>query len=347
MKKKVSLKDVAEHLGVSTALVSYVMNNKEKKARVSAEMADKVRKAAALLNYQPNLIAKSLKSGKTNTIGLIVADISNPFFSGIARVIEDEAKKAGYVVLFGSSDESEEKSQNLIDVFLNRQVDALIITAAENTEQQIRDLTRKNIPVVMVDRYFAGLDTDSVHIDNYQAAYKAVEQLIHNGRRRIAMMSYDTTLQHMQDRRNGYKDALRDNGIRFNSNWLKKASYKNIPEEVSREIDELISPDLKVDGFFFATNSLAVESLKRINEFDIKVPDDLAIISFDEREAFDFFYSPITYVNQSVASIGKEAVKLAISRINDYSKKPSEVVVQARLVIRESCGRKLKSKLIK
>ena len=347
MKKKVSLKDVAEHLGVSTALVSYVMNNKEKKARVSPQMAEKVRKAAVLLNYQPNLIAKSLKSGKTNTIGLIVADISNPFFSGIARVVEDEAKKAGYVVIFGSSDESEEKSQNLIDVFLNRQVDALIITAAENTEKQIKDLTLRNFPVVMVDRYFAGMETDSVHIDNYQAAYKAVEQLIHNGRRRIAMMSYDTTLQHMQDRKNGYKDALRDNGIRFNNNWLKKASFKNIPEEVSKEIDDLISPGLKVDGFFFATNKLAVESLKRINEFGIRVPEDLAIISFDEREAFDFFYSPITYVNQSVTSIGKEAVKLAISRINDHNKKPSEVVLQARLVIRESCGRKLKTRLVK
>lgn len=347
MKKKVSLKDVAEHLGVSTALVSYVMNNKEKKARVSAEMAEKVRKAAVLLNYQPNLIAKSLKSGKTNTIGLIVADISNPFFSGIARVIEDEAKKAGYVVLFGSSDESEEKSQNLIDVFLNRQVDAVIITAAENTEKQIRDLTRRNIPVVMVDRYFPGIETDSVRIDNYQAAYKAVEQLIHNGRRRIAMMSYDTTLQHMHDRKNGYKDALRDNGIRFNTNWLKKASYQNISEDVAREIEDLLYPTLKVDGFFFATNSLAVESLKRINDYGIRVPEELAIISFDEREAFDFFYSPITYVNQSITTIGKEAVKLAIARINDGSRKPTEVLVQAKLVIRESCGRKLKAKLVK
>src|SRR5579859_6859143 len=107
MEKKVSIKDIARHVGVSTALISYVLNNKNE--RVSPEMAEKIRKAAAELNYRPNLIAKSLKSGRTNTLGLIVADISNPFFSNIARIIEDEAKKFGYTVIFGSSDESVEK----------------------------------------------------------------------------------------------------------------------------------------------------------------------------------------------------------------------------------------------
>src|SRR5579859_5365370 len=126
MNKKVLLKDVAEHLGVSIALVSYVLNNKEKEARVGEEMAKKIRQAAIDLNYQPNYIAKSLQSGKTNTIGLIVADISNPFFSSIARIIEDEAMKQGYVVIFGSSDENAERSMRLIDVFVNRGVDAFI-----------------------------------------------------------------------------------------------------------------------------------------------------------------------------------------------------------------------------
>jgi len=124
MERKVSIKDIARHLGVSTALVSYVLNNKAD--RVGAEMAEKIRQAAIQLNYRPNLIARSLQSGKTNTLGLIVADISNPFFSHIARIIEDEAKRSGYTVIFGSSDESVEKSQALLDAFLNRQVDALM-----------------------------------------------------------------------------------------------------------------------------------------------------------------------------------------------------------------------------
>ena len=203
MNGKVSLKDVAKYLGVSTALVSYVINNKEKEARVSEKMAKKIRSAVVKLNYQPNQIAKSLKSGKTNTIGLIVADISNPFFSSIARIIEDEARKKGYVVIFGSSDESAEKSQSLIDVFLNRQVDAFIIAPAENTEKQIKALQETGLPVVLIDRYFPSIHVDSVHIDNFQAAYKAVEHLIKNGRQKIAMMAYDTNLPHIQERKRG------------------------------------------------------------------------------------------------------------------------------------------------
>src|SRR5690348_18192943 len=228
MKGKVSLKDVANHVGVSTALVSYVINNKEKEARVSENMAKKIREAVIKLNYQPNQIAKSLKSGRTNTIGLIVADISNPFFSSIARIIEDEARKKGYVVIFGSNDESAEKSQDLLNVFLNRQVDAFIIAPAENTELQIADLQKKNIPVVLIDRYFPNAKINSVHIDNFKAAYRAVEHLTINGRKKIAIVAYDTSLSHMQERKNGYKAALKNKGIRFRSEWLKNISYHNI-----------------------------------------------------------------------------------------------------------------------
>ena len=157
MNKKISLKDIANEVGVSIALVSYVLNGREKEARVGQEMAEKIRKAALKLNYQPNFIARSLKSGKTNTIGLIVADISNPFFSNLARIIEDEAKKYGYIVIFGSSDESAEKSADLIDVFLNRQVDAFIIAPAAKTEKQIKRLKERKVPFVLITATFRRL----------------------------------------------------------------------------------------------------------------------------------------------------------------------------------------------
>ena len=123
MEKRVLLKDIAAKVGVSIALVSYVLNNKE--GRVGPKMAEKIRKTAAEMNYLPNLVAKSLQSGKTHTIGLLVADISNAFFSRIARIIELEAEKLGYTVIFGSTDESADKSKLLIEAFLNRQVDGL------------------------------------------------------------------------------------------------------------------------------------------------------------------------------------------------------------------------------
>lgn len=338
MNGKVSLKDVAKYLGVSTALVSYVINGKEKEARVSDKMVKKIREAVIKLNYQPNQIAKSLKSGRTNTIGLIVADISNPFFSNIARIIEDEARKKGYVVIIGSSDESAEKSQDLLMVFQNRQVDAFIIAPAENTEKQIMNLQNSGIPVVLIDRYFPALKVDSVHIDNFKAAYQAVDHLIKNGRKKIGIMAYATKLRHIQERLNGYKAALKANGIRFKKEFVKEASYQDIEKDVAKKVKELLFPSLKVDAFFFATNTLAVESLKIINQSGIKVPGDLAVIAFDESDAFDFFYCPLSYVNQSLEDMGKEAVKLITEKIGNKSKKHNNIIVKEKLVLRESSG---------
>jgi len=343
VEKKVALKDVAKHIGVSVALVSYVLNGKEKEARVGAEMAERIRKAATELNYQPNLIAKGLKMGKTKTIGLIVADISNPFFSTIARIIEDDAKKHGYVVIFGSSDESAERQRDLIDVFSTRLVDAFIIAPAAGTEQQIANIVKRDIPVVLIDRFFPELKVDCVHINNFKAAGKAVTQLIRNNRTRIGMLAYDTPQSHMQDRKQGYKAALKENDIRFKKAWLLEASYHDIEKDVAAKMESLLRP-LQVDALFFATNSLAVASLKIINKMGIRVPEDLAIISFDESDAFDFFYSPVTYVNQSLTDIGKEAIKLVINRLHSKTKQTREIIVEAKLVVRESCGHKLKNK---
>lgn len=341
MNRKVSLKDIAREVGVSVASVSYVINNKEKIGRVGADMAEKIRKVAAELDYKPNFIAKSLKSGKTKTIGLIVADISNPFFSNLARIIEDEAKQHGYIVIFGSSDESTENLQDLIDVFINRQVDAFIIAPTANAESQIEFLQKMNVPVVLIDRYFPGLDIDSVHINNFQASYSAVEHLIKLGRKKIAIVTYDTTLPHMQDRKEGYENALEAGGVKLKKEWIIRAAYQNIHNDVSRGISNLLIPEVQIDALFFTTNSLAVEGLKRINEIGIKVPDKLAIISFDQTDAFDFFYSPVTYVSQSLTDLGKEAVELVIDRINNNKKKPTNITIEANLVLRDSCGRDL------
>ncbi len=336
MQKKVSLKDVANYLGVSTALVSYVVNNKEKEARVSEEMAKKIRKAIATLNYQPNQIAKSLKRGKTYTIGLIVADISNPFFSSIARIIEDEAEKRGYVVIFGSSDENAEKSQKLMNVLMNRQVDAFIIAPAENTLSQIKELKKRNIPFVLVDRYFTGFEADSVHTDNFQAAFDGVTHLISQGHKRIAMIAYDIKLPHMLERVKGYREALRSSGIRLKKQWLQLASHANIQNDVSEAMERLLQPEEQIDAFIFATNTLAAEGLKKIIEHKGKLPEQVALISFDQSDAFDFFYSPISYVNQPIEEIDKQAVDLLIDRINHPSRKTASRQLRAKLVVRAS-----------
>lgn len=338
MKKKVSLKDIAQTIGVSTALVSYVLNNKEKESRVGKEMAAKIRKTAQELNYQPNQIAKSLKSGKTYTIGLILADIANPFFSQIARIIEDEAKRNNYTVIFGSSDENFDKSWDLINVLLNRQVDGFIIAPSENSEKQIQYLKEYNIPFVLIDRYFPHINTSYVAIDNYKAAYDAVTHLVQTGHKRIGMIAYQTKLVHMQERMRGYTSALKDNNILSEASLLKEARHNHVKEDVEKKVDEMLSLESPIDALFLATHTIAINGLKYINHLKLDVPTDLAIISFDQGDAFDFYYCPLTYINQPIADLGKRAVQLLLNHITGKSKEIFNINLEAQLVVRESCG---------
>lgn len=338
--KKISIKDIAQQLDVSIALVSYVLNGKEKEARVGKEIALKIKQTAQQLNYQPNMIARTLKSGRSFTIGLIVADISNPFFSAIARIIEDEAQKYNYTVLFGSSDEKKEKSLNLINILSNRQVDGFIIAAAEHTEDQLQMLKKQHIPYVLIDRYFTGLDADAVRIDNYQAAFDAVTHLAKMGYKKIAMASYNTSLQHMQDRRKGYADSLKKNKLSLQPQLSGMIGFDSIETDMEKFITKLMKTPSKADAVFFATNMLAIAGIKQITASGLKVPEELGIITFDENVAFDFFYAPLTYVHQQPELIGKEAVKLLLENIDNPKKNRETVLINAPLIIRKSSTKK-------
>lgn len=333
IKKRVSLKDIAEKVGVSTALVSYVLNGKEKEARVGEAAAKKIKKVAADMNYQPNLIARGLKFGKTNTIGLIVADISNPFFAMLARNIELEAQKNGYTVLFASSDEQLDKSENLISTFLNRQVDGLIITPVAGSQAQIKGLKDKEVPFVLMDRGFKEIETNVVVADNHDAVYNATKLLTENGYRRIGMIAYDTPLMHMQDRIKGYQQSLKDAGIRYNSKWLVTVGYKNYKENIVQALEVLLNKKGgNIDALVFATNSISLQALKTLRAMGIRVPEDLGVISFDESDVFDFLYSSITYIKQNLQTISETAVQCLLQTIDGKNKKYIHVVVPSAIV---------------
>ncbi|MDQ3290281.1 MAG: LacI family transcriptional regulator [Bacteroidota bacterium] len=338
MNKKVSLKDIAQQAGVSTALVSYVLSGKEKESRVGREIAAKIKEIAHDLNYQPNHLAKSLRSGKTHTIGLIIADISNPFFANIARIVEDEAKRFGYTVIIGSSDENPEKSWDLLNVLRNRQVDGFIIVSAENSQNQVYFLKDQHIPFVLLDRYFPEIQSDFVSINNFKAAYDAGMHLIKNGYYQIGFIGYKSELFHMQERIRGYQQALKENNLNPKKSWLKRVNIQNIEKEVKASINELITPDNRVDAIIFATYSLAVNGLKYLNELKLKVPADVAIVSFGQAEVFDLYYCPITYLHQPISDLGKTAVELLIKKLKNPEEGMRQVLMEARLIGRESSG---------
>jgi len=334
--KKVGLKDIAEHVGVSIALVSYVLNGQAEIKQVSKENAEKIKKAAELLNYRPNQIAKSLKMHKTHTIGLVVADINYRYSTGITRAIEAEAKKKNYTVLFGSSNENEETFTELVDVLINRQVDGLILVPVENSQAQIRMLQKAEIPFVLIDRNFPEIKTNHIALDNYKAAYTATEYLIKQGHKRIAFVNYKTTLFHLQERDRGYLEALKNNNIGFNPNWLCKVSSSNRIADIQRSLDAILNLDEPCDAVFFATDTLSINGLKYLNQHKTKIPGDISVLSFDESEAFELFYCPVTHLRQPVEAMGKAAVDTLLELIN-YHKISKQVSMMSDLVVGQSC----------
>lgn len=344
MQNRVSLKDIAKRVGVSTALVSYVINGLEKEKRVGEKVVLQIREAARDLNYQPNQIARSLRRGSTKTIGLIVFDISNPFSSQLARVIEDEAVKNGFTVIFGSSDEDRQKSEALINTLLYRQVDGFIIAPVEGTEDQIAALVKKGIPVVLIDRYFPQLNVSNVCLDNFQATLDATNHLIQNGYRHIKMVAWHTKSTHMQERIRGYREAMNRNNMQDEVEVVE-VPLKLSKAETEKFIDQKLRDMPTIGALVFATNSLTLAGMYCINRLGLKVPQQLGIVGFDGSEAFDFFYAPLSFVEQPLQTIGIQATSVLIGMIQG-NREIEHHVVKPVLNIRDSSKIFLTGRLI-
>lgn len=333
--KKVGLKDVAQHVGVSVALVSYVLNGQAEEKQVGKEVAERIRKTAAELNYVPNQAAKSLKTQRTQTIGLVVADINYRFSSGITRAIESEAKRKNFTVIFGSSNESSAKFDEIVNVLANRQVDGLILVPVQHSEDTILKLQQAEVPFILIDRNFQNILTSSISLDNYKAAYDSVAYLIKLGHKRIGFINYETTLFNLTERDRGYRDGLKAHGLTADERLLQRVG-PNQKADTARAIDRLTSGENRCDAIFFATDRLAIFGLQHLNELKLNVPKDISVFSFDAAEAFDLFYCPVTHASQPLEKMGKIAVNALIDIINK-NKIINQVYLETEFVIGKSC----------
>jgi LacI family transcriptional regulator len=341
MNKKVSLKDIAQKVGVSAALVSYVLNNK-KTGRINKDVAQKIKDVAEQLRYRTNHIARSLKTNKTFTIGLIVSNIGNTFSSTLARIIEDEAYKNDYTVLFGSSDESTEKSVRLMEVLLNHSVDGLIIAPSEEAESQILYLEENDVPFVLIDRYLPHVKTNYVAIDNYKSAYGLVKHLIVNGNKRIGIITFKSSLINLMERKRGYTSAMKESKLTSKKSWIREVGNNNIERDVQVAVDDLLSLPEPIEAIMFASNTLSAFGLKYINSLPITVPDDLAIAAFDQSEASEIFYAPLTHIKQPLEEMGQMATRILLELINKNNK-ITQVNMEAELVIGKSSIKGIRS----
>lgn len=338
---KVTIRDIAKTLGVSTSLVSFALSESPKKYRVSDEMIAKIRKTAKDMDYLPNNAARSLRSGKSNTIGVILSDISNRFFADIAKCIEDKASQNGYTVLIGSTDEKPDRLASLIKIFINKGVDGLIIVPCEGAEQSISNLVADDIPLVLIDRTFDNLNVNSVTLNNVKATSIAVSELVRQGFKNISYVSYRTGLSNILDREMGYKKAMQISGLEDNISVSIINDYSNVEKEMSDLLPKLLKS--KKEALIFSTNRLAIDALVVLRNCGKSVPDDVAFIGFDGSETFAFklYDKGITYIKQPIEQFGYKAFDLLFNNI--LAADSIEVVnieLNPELVIRESSCRK-------
>ncbi len=333
---KVLLKDIAKKADVSPALVSFVLNGKAKEYRVGEETEKLIRGIAKEMNYKPNKMAVSLRSGRTGTIGVALSDISNNFFAQVARCIEDVAGPMGYTVFFGSSDEDAAKLHDLISGLLDRGVDGLIVVPCENSETTIKEVVDMGVPTVLIDRFYKNEEISSVSLNNHAAGYSATRHLVSSGYKKVGMVAYDVNLTHMQDRIRGYLDALEDLGL-GNQAIVEYLDVNNVHKSACKVINKMLAKG--VDALFLATNTISLACLHCFNNLDVDIPGRLGVVGFDGNDAFDLYRSPISYVMQPIEALAKKAVEAVVDGINNNGSSIQRVQIDGELVIRKSSMR--------
>lgn len=342
--KRVTINDVAREAGVSIATVSYVINGTK---QINKETIEKVHQAVEQLNYQPSVAARSLMTKSTQIIGVLISDISNPFFAPIVRGIEDIASRAGYVVMIGNSDEEFDKARQYVNVLTRHGIDGLIISPTSCFKEQGETLNSLNIPIVLVNRRANGIDADIVETDNETGAYLAVRHLCSLGHTRIGLVIGPVEVSTYADRLKGYKRALDEAGIpvmddliRISKNDFKSGYYTT---------RELINSSNRPSSILIGSGLLARDGFFAVKELKITVPGELSLIVFDETEWAALVTPPLTTVAQSTYEMGQIAAALLLKKLGKKVETQSQAEWSKQITDVEShnmCHIKLKPKLI-
>ncbi|MCD4729095.1 MAG: substrate-binding domain-containing protein, partial [Bacteroidales bacterium] len=275
----------------------------------------------------------------SQTIGLIVADISNKFYAKIAKQVEVVASQHNYNLFFCSSDENPEKELELIDMLKERRVDGIIISTTQKDAIAFTQLKKEKYPFVLIDRNLPKLSANFVGVDNYSGAHEATKHLIRNGYHKIGLLKISPAhLSTIREREHGYRDALKKNGIRVNNKLIKTINFSDIRQTVRAVLHELIQPPFKIDGIFSVNNNITVACMEYLNEMNLRIPQDMAVVSFDDIDLFRFSYPTITAVAQPVEEIGEVAVNILLDEINGISQEKKQVALPVKLIERRSCG---------
>jgi LacI family transcriptional regulator len=329
-----TIKDVAQDAGVSTATVSHVLNGTRP---VSKELAERVRKSVAKLDYHPDRVARSLRTQRTHAIGLIVSDISNPFFSVLVRGAEDAASELGYSIMISNTDEDPKKERLHVTALRQRRIDGLLIAPTDGADENVRLLEASGIPFVFVDRRIEGVRATSVLSDNVGGAYAATQHLLEHGHKRIGIILGLVRTSTSRERHQGYRAALEEAGAAEEASLVVRGDYRIAGGlQACNELLDLPNPPTAI---FSLNNLMAIGVLSAIRERGMRFPDDVSLISFDSPWWMDHVMSPaLTYVGQEPYEIGQRAMHRLARTIDSEEQEPIEEVIRipTRLEIRDS-----------
>jgi LacI family transcriptional regulator len=331
--ERVTIKDLAQEVGLSCATVSRALNNHP---RISQNTKERVLRAAQARGYRPNYFAKSLVKRKSSLIGLLVYDFRNTFYPALIRVIQDRAEDLGYWVIQGSTDDQLDKSESLITSMMNTGVDGLIIASARTDDSTVRNLFHEGFPVVLANRRIHNDSGDYVVLDNEYGAYLAVSHLFKLGRRRIGMIRGPSFTSTGEERFKGYLKAIRDSGLPIEDGLVEEGYFR---EDVGyRLAKHLMSQSHSPDSILCGDDELAMGAMRALDDMGVKVPEDVALIGFDDSQLSSHPRIQLTTVSQDVVKMGTLAIEMLVRRIEGQSKIHERITLKPHLIIRKSCG---------
>ncbi len=337
----VTIRDVAKLAGVSPITVSRVANLLP---GVNVVTRKRVEQAIAELHYVPNAMAKSLRSKRTHTLALVLTDITNPFWTTIARGVEDTAAQKNYHVILCNTDENPVKEANYISILLQRRVDGIILAPSTKDKKRLELLKRQNVPCVLIDRKVAGFKSDIVRSDSKEGARRLTAHLIGLGHRAIAIISGPAGISTAEERLDGYKQALCEQSIPVDGHFIKQGSYKQ--DSSAQFVKELLAQPNPPTAIIATNNFMGMSVLQELRQSGLRVPEDMALVCFDDIPQASLIYPFLTVCSQDAYKMGVVSAQLLIERITAKSarRKMREIVLDTELVVRKSCGQELRKR---
>ncbi|MBN1895171.1 LacI family DNA-binding transcriptional regulator [bacterium] len=331
----ITIQDIALKAGVSITTVSRVLNGKIKKYRINEKTAERIIRTAKELHYRPNILARSLRLKKTKTIGLVIPDISNPFFAYVTKSIQTTAYQAGYSLVVVNTDENINTEIEQIELLRSKGVDGFVIMPVGIRYDHIEALQNDHGTVVLLDRCFDELETHSVVVDNHSGAFQAVTHLIEKGHRRIAIIQGLLNTYTNNQRVKGYRDALQRHGIRIDEHLIVGKDFRK--ENGYIEMKLLLNQSERPTAIFTTSDLITLGALQAVYEEQLRIPDDISLVAFDDIDFAPFLMAPLTAVSQPKELMGELAVKLLIDQLKSKGKTDKKrIVLNPHLIVRKS-----------